>query len=528
MKEDKVYRIIEIIAACVISIILMVIVVLGNRFNYVYKNLAQIPNIVFVLITAASLGVFYRLSKKRILSGRKNNASNNLTAPVARMKLQLERRNLLLLSIILLGVQMIVAWQIYFKTGWDCGKIVQMAQQVAYYYDDIGSDLYFSMYPNNVLLVAVFATVLRFTKFIGFHADYFPLVMVSCLLVNLAGFFMADCIRKLTKKNWLALGFWGVYMVLAGLSPWISIPYSDTYSILFPVLCVWLYVFRDEKSKILVWGGIGFAGLIGYYIKPTVLLVVAGIVVLEIWNSICTYDRRERKKCIRGWITTAGTFLLAVLFAASVNDAAREKMGLTPIESKKFTPAHYAMMGLNYDTGGTYDQWDVNYSVAATSVKERNKNALQEIGRRVSEMGVFGILSHNARKMLTNFNDGTFAWGREGEFYWNIQEKNNGLATSLRSYYYDGGSNYEIFHTFTQAMWVVMLCLMVCIAFPCKLRSKKTTAAVMLGLLGIICFVMIFEARARYLYLYSPLFILAAALGLERFVEWTKSKCEKV
>ena len=77
MKEDKVYRIIEIIAACVISIILMVIVVLGNRFNYVYKNLAQIPNIVFVLITGTSLGAFYMLSKKRILSGRKNNASNN-------------------------------------------------------------------------------------------------------------------------------------------------------------------------------------------------------------------------------------------------------------------------------------------------------------------------------------------------------------------------------------------------------------------------------------------------------------------
>jgi hypothetical protein len=138
------------------------------------------------------------------------------------------------------------------------------------------------------------------------------------------------------------------------------------------------------------------------------------------------------------------------------------------------------MMGLNYDTGGTYDQWDVNFSASAASVKERNQNALKEIGNRISEMGIFGVVSHNARKMLTNFNDGTFAWGREGEFYWNIQGKNNGLAKWLRSYYYDGGNNYEIFHTFTQAMWVVLLCLVACIAFPGKSKSKKTTAAVML------------------------------------------------
>jgi len=87
----------------------------------------------------------------------------------------------------------------------------------------------------------------------------------------------------------------------------------------------------------------------------------------------------------------------------------------------------------------------VNYSAAASSVAERNKNALQEIGRRISDMGIMGLTSHTARKLLTNFNDGTFAWGREGEFYWNIQEKHNGLAQELRDYYYDSGSNYPVF-----------------------------------------------------------------------------------
>lgn len=524
MKEEKFYRIIEYIGAFVTVGILFVLLIIDNRFHYVYQSFCKIPNLVFAALTAAALGGYYFLRKRKVLLGKTQKRKKSVSDPVAKLRLQLERRNLIILSVLLLGVQMIVAWQIYFKTGWDCGKLVQMAQEVAYHYRDIGNDLYFSMYPNNVLLVAIFAAVLRFTKFLGFNADYFPLVMIGCLLVNMAGFFMADCIRRLTRKSWIALAAWGMYMVLAGLSPWISIPYSDTYSILFPIFCIWLYMNRTEKNKYIIWGGIAFAGWIGGYIKPTVLLVVFGIMTLELGHVICGFRKKERKKLLKSAVGVAAAVLFAVLLAASVNEVARQKMGFTPIEDKKFTPLHYIMMGLNYDTGGTYDQWDVNYSAAAASVSERNQKAMQQIGRRLSDMGVTGLAAHTTRKLLTNFNDGTFAWGKEGEFYWNIQEKNNGLSRELRNYYYESGSYYPAFQIVSQAMWILVLCLIICLVIPGKRNPDRTTAAVLLGILGIICFVMLFEARARYLYLYSPVFILAAALGLERFLEWVEGK----
>ena len=526
MKEEKLYRIIELIGALAVAGILLVLLALDNRFHYVYQSFCKVPNLVFAALIAVLLGGCYLLRKRRMLFFRKQDMKKSDSAPMAKLRLQLERRNLLILSAFLLGVQLIVAWQIYFKTGWDCGKLVKMAQEVAFQYRDIGNDLYFSMYPNNVLLVAVFAAVLRFTKFLGFQADYFPLVMIGCLLVNMAGFFMADCIRKLTRKNWIALAAWGMYMVLCGLSPWISIPYSDTYSILFPILCIWLYMYRTERKKYVVWGGIVFVGWIGSFIKPTVLLVVLGLIALELWHFICDYrktgfHKAERKKLFRSAAGILTAVIFAVLLANGINETARYKMGFRPIEGKKFTPLHYMMMGLNYDTGGTYDQWDVNYSAAAESVSERNRNALQQIGHRVSDMGVTGLGAHATRKLLTNFNDGTFAWGREGEFYWNIQEKNTGLSTALRNYYYESGSAYPVFQVITQAMWILVLCLMVCLMIPGKGNPDRTTAAVVLSVLAIICFVMLFEARARYLYLYSPVFILAAALGLQRFLEKT-------
>ena len=134
-------------------------------------------------------------------------------------------------------------------------------------------------------------------------------------------------------------------------------------------------------------------------------------------------------------------------------------------------------------------------------------------------MEMKGLGAHYTRKLLTNFNDGTFAWGNEGEFYWNIQEKNNGLAKALRNFYYESGTAYPLFQIIAQAAWLLVLCMIPGIFIKGKKAAEQTTAAVMLSILAIICFVMLFEARARYLFLYSRLFILAASIGFERFLE---------
>lgn len=524
MKEKRLYRFIEFAGALALIITLLVLILMDNRFAYVYQSFCKVPNIVFAGVTVLVLGGYYVLRKRGILPCKKRMPVRAEESANAKLRLKLERRNLILMSVVLFAIQLIVAWQIYFKTGWDCGKLVQMAQEVAYSYRDIGDDLYFSMYPNNVLLVAVFAAVLRFTRFLGLNADYFPLVIIGCLLVNLAGFFMADCIRQLTKKNWIALAAWLIYVVLAGLSPWISIPYSDTYSILFPVFCIWLYQNRTDKNRYLVWGLIGFSGWIGSYIKPTVVLTLLVLLALEFWHFLCTFTKKEAAGQIRRLVVFIAVFCCSVLLAVGINSLARYKMGCTPDETKEFTPAHYLMMGLNYKTGGTYDQWDVNYSAAASSVEERNAIALAQIRYRVSSMGVKGLGVHFVRKLLTNFNDGTFAWGNEGEFYWNIQEKKNSLSKVLRDYYYEEGSGYLVFQIVTQAVWILVLCLATGLILKKGGGENRTTAAVVLCILAIGCFVMLFEARARYLFLYVPLFIIAASLGLERFLETVQSE----
>lgn len=518
MNEIKFYRLIEITCSIMIMGILAIIVVIDNRFPYVYQTFCVIPNVMIVIFFSFLFLLYFITQKQKRFSFLR---SSGKVIIFNKMELKLERRTLILISIFMLGIQFILAWQIYFKTGWDCGKLVQMAQEVAYKYADIGDDTYFSMYPNNVLIVAIFAFILRTTQFLGFHTDYFPLIMVGCILVNLSGFFMADCIRTLTGKRWLTLCAWGLFMLLSGFSPWISIPYSDTYSIFFPICLVWLYIHKSERNKYMTWFFIGFLGMIGGLIKPTVLLTLLVITGMEFLHFLFGIKEKGVKQFFVKLILFSVTITVSVGLALCFNGYAKHKLGCNLDENKKFTPLHYLMMGLNQTTGGTYDQWDVNYSASAATVEERNQNALSAISNRLATMGPIGVVIHTVKKTLSNFNDGIFSWGNEGEFYWNISEKNTPLATILRSFYYEWGENYDLFQLMGQTMWLFTLCMIACLILRPNQQIagySSVYAVITLSLIAICMFVTVFEARARYLYLYSPLFVMCASLGFNRFI----------
>ena len=49
--------------------------------------------------------------------------------------------------------------------------------------------------------------------------------------------------------------------------------------------------------------------------------------------------------------------------------------------------------------------------------KEKKAN-IQRTFERMKDMGIAGYLRFLAKKMLTVYNDGTYAWGGEGNFLW--------------------------------------------------------------------------------------------------------------
>ena len=52
-------------------------------------------------------------------------------------------------------------------------------------------------------------------------------------------------------------------------------------------------------------------------------------------------------------------------------------------------------------------------------------------------------------------------------------------------------------------------------AFSCLTEQKTEVSVIMLTLLGFVVYGLLFEARARYTYLFSPFFIILSVLGMQ-------------
>ena len=182
------------------------------------------------------------------------------------------------------------------------------------------------------------------------------------------------------------------------------------------------------------------------------------------------------------------------------------------------------MMGLNPGTNGGFLEDDVTYTYSQPT-DERTQADTEMIRKRLEDYGPAGLLEHLEKKLLSNYGDGTWAWGAEGDFYKEILEnKNQGMSPFLKSIYYYDGDRYTYFCSYSQMVWILLLsgCFL---AFLFRKEDQgRKGFIIMLSLVGLTLFELIFEARARYLYCYVPLYLLLGSWGLEQFYQFMRSK----
>jgi len=173
------------------------------------------------------------------------------------------------------------------------------------------------------------------------------------------------------------------------------------------------------------------------------------------------------------------------------------------------------MMGLNSETNGAYLYDDVVLTYHAEDKTAAQRPVIRE---RLSEMGADGLAEHLKKKTLTNYADGSFAWSCEGEFFreW-IADKDEVLSPYLKSVIYTGGSRYNAYQTALQSVWLALLAgCVLCAVHLAKAGDGQMDGwcVMMLSVIGITLFQTIFEARARYLYLYAPFYVLMGVCGV--------------
>ena len=190
--------------------------------------------------------------------------------------------------------------------------------------------------------------------------------------------------------------------------------------------------------------------------------------------------------------------------------------------------------GLNEDTTGACsgEGLEIVRSFAGSDKASRMQYELAGVRRRMQERGLWGTLNFWLRKQVMNFNDGTFSWYQEGYFQaWEYPElTDSSFMEPLRNFFWQDGSNYIWFTTVSQGLWIfvllgilveAVLLLVNAIAGFRKhgmsvgesSEALSISIAMIVTFIGMFLFVMLFEARARYLYNMIPVFSTMAVLG---------------
>lgn len=430
---------------------------------------------------------------------------------------------------VLFVLQIFLFYQIFFESGWDANVVTGAARAVVARDAEslqAVSAWYFSRYPNNLLLTLIISVLLQINGALGLFAGDYELMSVvvvnSALSLGTAVLAYRTLVLLGTGRRAAFLGY-GWTVLLLAFSPWNVIVYSDAMGLLFPLAVLYLGLRRDIPP-LLQWPLIAAVAYLGYQIKPTVFIVLIALVGVRLLEALYRLGQGHRI----AWAEVrrrGGALLLAVVTLVVIHgalDRAYQAAGLVIDETQRYSIYHFLMMGQNDVSNGGYYEPDVGFSASFPEYEERKEADMAVALQRIQDRGLTGQLVFTARKVLSDYNDGTFAWSVEGNFYRDIKPEPSAAAGTLRDLFYSTGRYYPMYQTAVQGLWWGTLLLVLVSAAAAlydlarRNRCSQAYLVLLVSLIGVTLYDAIFETRARYLYIYVPFYILCAVLALQR------------
>ena len=413
--------------------------------------------------------------------------------------------------------QLVFASITYTEIGWDCGSVVYASSTTP-------DQFYFVVYPNNIMLAFLYKVANKLAGLVGIHNIWAVSIGVNILFTDIGIVFGALICKKLFSNRTYYLCVLLMVAVI-GLSPYILVPYSDTMTLPFTTGIIWLILlFRKQEAlwkKVVLAFLLGGATLTGYYIKPTVVIIW---VAYAIWWLLRKKGPVTKTGIIR-LACTLGAFLVAVGIVQGVQWIAKDKVlgsynREDLIYQNEIPMSHFLMMGLYDDLErglyGAFYGGDVSNTQAVVGKKEKTQYHMEVIKERLSEFGFKGFIKHLYHKYTWVTTDGTFFYGGEGGFHNNFSKTETGIRGALQNFTYCETPFYQQYYgQYLHGLWAVVL--LGCSLFALfSIRKKQMDLAFVLqmSIFGIFLFLMLFEARSRYLFLYLPFFIILASQGI--------------
>lgn len=497
-----------IILFTIIFTIISTVVLLNTIFNNTTLFNVTKPILIFLFsfVYVLLIGVLYWILKKN--------------------KKILEKEVLIIsiIMIVLFVFQLVYSCNSYTEYGWDCGNVLKSAESLLENHQFDAN--YYIQYYNNVYIMLFFKTLYYICRLIGINNYLFASIVANIIAIDVS----IILIYLVSKK---IFGKYGGYASLIfsipvlGMTPWMIIPYTDTLSMVFPILAFYLYLLIKEqpnwKKKIALLMLLGSCLVLGLIIKPTAIIIAIALILVEL--LFFEINKKNIKNAAKSIICIiVGAVLIYGVAEAYKEYEIGEFLSKEKSEEVEFPMTHFMMMGLKtYETAdgkfayGVFDQEDVVNTGSHPGKKNKIKYNLEEIKARLQNMGVTGYASFVYHKLNWILCDGSFFYGGEGAFHTSDPFAKGKIAEAVQSFSYTTSENYYIYQSFLQAMWILVQAGIVVSIFVEKWdKINKETTIIRLTIWGICMFVVLFEGRSRYVVNHLPFFILLATYGFIR------------
>ncbi len=457
-----------------------------------FSNQCRMENIIYFVIAGVVIGEILLLEKQR---------SRDLSEGLYRWILGIS-------GIFGGGLQLLISKRANLPSG-DFAEVMQAAISLSQG-GSFAENAYFIRYPNNANLAIFLSWVYRLLE------DWRGIVFLGALLTTCSAILVSLAVRNFTKCRCSALWIFLAAEVLQALTWRAFLVYTDNFGMFF--VAGVLFLLSTDLTYRWKMPLLCLTAALGSFIKVTVAIPMAAIVLCFLLKSgFKRPDSREGRKILYGAVWLIFSFSVLLIGQGCL----QKHYGFETTEKLYVTDWQYMfMLGQNSDFYGTYNDLDaveIFYRVNREAEEKGldrgyvDEQFLQEALQRIQSRGWMENFSFYIGKLDVAYCDGYFnnvQAGLDGE---QKEPKMDFLYAVLDP----AGALYGAGVVGLQVVWDSVLILLF-IGAILSLREKGVENCLKLMILGITLYLMIFENRSKYLYMFLPVYLCLTGMGLYR------------
>lgn len=361
--------------------------------------------------------------------------------------------------------------------------------------------IYLLRYQNNFAIVLLLGALYRVSVLLfGNILPILPIIL-NAVAINLSVLFTVLTAKKLfgNRKSLFVLLLCFLFLPFYTYVPFY---YTDSLSMPFCIGAIYVFVSAIKSNYklkkyiyLIISGGLVF---LGFKLKGSLIILLAVLLIYSFlkfnFKSVfCVF-----LAILAGFGTTAAIYTSSF---NSLNIITEEQS-----DRYKFPNEHWIMMGLN--GLGHFHRKDSDYTAQFYSYEEKKKADTEEIFNRIDNLGFWGLTNHIFNKAVWTWEDGTYYISHHIK---DAQEEN-----VLHSFVLKNGENYFYFFVYSNAFQLLLIFLILMSLLKGCINSKIDAMTLLRGVVfAAFVFFIIWETRSRYLYNFTPVFILTAFDGLD-------------